>query len=77
MERRHIGWLLLALALCGCKKPGPARALAFPTQTGQLTARIHNFGFDLAHDTYNGISTAADGKVYYALSSEKRDQARE
>jgi hypothetical protein len=35
-----------------------------------LIARTYNSGFELAHDTYNGISTASDGKVYYVLSSE-------
>jgi len=35
-----------------------------------LTARIYNSGFELAHDTYNGLSTASDGKVYYVQSSE-------
>ena len=31
-------------------------------------------GFDRAHDTYNAISTASDGKVYYVLSSESIDK---
>ncbi len=36
----------------------------------RLTARTFNSGFALAHDTYNGISTASNGKIYYVLSSE-------
>ena len=36
----------------------------------RLTARIFNSGFELAHDTYNGMSTASDGKIYYVQSSE-------
>lgn len=35
-----------------------------------LTARRYYSGFPGAHDTYNALSTASDGKVYYVLSSE-------
>ena len=35
-----------------------------------LIARIHDSGFDLAHDTYNGMGAASDGRIYYVLSSE-------
>jgi hypothetical protein len=35
-----------------------------------LIARAYNSGFEQAHDTYNGISAASDGKIYYVLSSE-------
>jgi hypothetical protein len=38
-----------------------------------LTARVFNSGFCEAHDTYNGISSASDGKVYYALCSTSID----
>jgi hypothetical protein len=38
-----------------------------------LTARAFDSGFADAHDTYNGISVASDGKVYYVLSSERFD----
>jgi hypothetical protein len=40
-----------------------------PAQAG-LVARTHNSGFALAHDTYNGMGTASDGRIYYVLSSE-------
>lgn len=35
-----------------------------------LTAQRYYSGFELAHDTYNALSTASDGNVYYVLSSE-------
>jgi hypothetical protein len=38
-----------------------------------LTAQAYNSGFALAHDTYNGISTGSDGKIYYVLSTEPHD----
>jgi len=39
----------------------------------RLTARTYNSGFEQAHDTYNGMGVASDGKIYYVLSSEKYD----
>lgn len=38
-----------------------------------LSAKTYNSGFPLAHDTYNAISTASDGKIYYVLSSQSID----
>lgn len=35
-----------------------------------LTAGRHYSGFPLAHDTYNALSVASDGQIYYVLSSE-------
>lgn len=35
-----------------------------------LIAKCYYSGFELAHDTYNAISAASDGKIYYVLSSE-------
>jgi len=40
---------------------------------GGLTVRTFNSGFREAHDTYNGISVASDGNVYYALCSTSID----
>jgi hypothetical protein len=40
-----------------------------------LVARVYDSGFADAHDTYNGIGTASDGRIYYVLSSEKHDVA--
>lgn len=41
---------------------------------GTLIAKRYYSGFELAHDTYNAISPASDGKIYYVLSSESIDQ---
>jgi hypothetical protein len=38
-----------------------------------LAAKTHNSGFPLAHDTYNGLSSASDGRIYYVLSAERHD----
>lgn len=41
----------------------------------KLIARTYNSGFKLAHDTYNGMGCASDGRIYYVLSSEVHDTA--
>ncbi len=65
--------LLLAVSACFLLSScGGGRA---PAPAGKLVARVHNSGFALAHDTYNGISAAGDGKIYYVLSSQTRDTA--
>ena len=38
-----------------------------------LTAKHYYSGFPDAHDTYNAISAASDGKIYYVLSSDRFD----
>jgi hypothetical protein len=43
------------------------------SQNNRLTAKKYNSGFSLAHDTYNAISAASDGKIYYVLSSQSID----
>ena len=44
------------------------------TQSHYLTAKRYYSGFELAHDTYNAISAASDGKIYYVLSSESYER---
>ena len=39
----------------------------------KLVAKTYNSGFSIAHDTYNAISAASDGKIYYVLSSQSID----
>jgi hypothetical protein len=38
---------------------------------GPLTASCFDSGFPEAHDTYNALSAASDGRLYYVLSSDK------
>ena len=48
-------------------------SLTEPNTSGsskRLVARTYNTGFELSHDTYNGLSAASDGKIYYVQSSE-------
>ena len=46
-----------------------------PQRSGRLAAHAYASGFALAHDTYNGISAASDGRIYYVLCSEQYDTA--
>jgi hypothetical protein len=57
--------LAAALHLRGAEEPPPRR----------LLARVFDSGFPDAHDSYNAIGVASDGKVYYVLSSERHDVA--
>jgi len=45
------------------------------TTPARLIARVYDSGFAEAHDTYNGIGVASDGRIYYVLSSERHDVA--
>jgi hypothetical protein len=40
-----------------------------------LISKTFDSGFEYAHDTYNAITVAGNGMVYYVLSSEKHDVA--
>lgn len=61
---------LLTLCLYGASDAvGPATAGAPKT----LTARAHDSGFSLSHDTWNGMGVGSDGRVYYVLCSASVD----
>jgi len=42
--------------------------------TKNIVAKTFNSGFAIAHDTYNGLSAASDGKMYYVLCSQSIDE---
>jgi hypothetical protein len=67
-------FLLSSLAGTGCtvvKEQSPGVSSSAPRR---LAARTFNSGFELAHDTYNGMCAASDGKIYYVLSSQSIDR---
>lgn len=69
--------VLIPMIMAGCsqqtqKQPG---VKTVSTPDARLTATIHNSGFEHSHDTYNGLSSASDGKIYYVLCSELMDLA--
>ena len=40
-------------------------------EVNHLSATTYNSGFQEAHDTYNALSAASDGNIYYVLSSDQ------
>jgi len=69
--------LFLGLVMTGCKqaaKPETETSVV-STPDAKLIATVYNSGFEHAHDTYNGISSASDGKIYYVLCSQLIDIA--
>jgi hypothetical protein len=62
-----VAWLIAGTML-GLGSDGPPPSSSGPL--GALRAEIHNSGFPPAHDTYNGLSAASDGKIYYVLSTD-------
>jgi len=65
----------LALAAAGlCVSCGDAR-LEAASDAHRLTASIIPSGFRDGHDSYNAISAASDGRIFYVLSSEKPEVA--
>jgi hypothetical protein len=41
----------------------------------RLIAEVYDSGFAFAHDTYNGMGTGSDGRIYYVLCAEPYDVA--
>ncbi len=62
--------LSMGLLLAGCSAGGAGTIKKSPSPSAKLVARTYNSGFELAHDTYNGMGTGSDGRIYYVLSSE-------
>jgi hypothetical protein len=78
MKRPH--WLLLAAlsaagvaALNGCSASGERRPEGAMPAAKRIIAHAYDSGFPLSHDSYNAISVASDGNVYYVLSTESVD----
>jgi hypothetical protein len=64
-----VGAGLAMLMSCTLKPPAAETA----AHAGRIIARIHESGFPPSHDTYNGMGTGSDGKIYYVLCSELPD----
>jgi hypothetical protein len=73
MKSRIIFAILIATMVTGCSNVNNQEKQTLGEK--QLTATSYFSGFDLAHDTYNAISAASNGKIYYVLSSQPYDVA--
>jgi hypothetical protein len=71
----HAATLVLGLIALnyGCGRIFGADIKMPTAPSGALIARACDSGFPQGHDTYNGLSSASDGKIYYVLSSEAFD----
>jgi hypothetical protein len=69
--------LLIGLVFQGCKQVAKpvTEASTVSTPDARIIATFYNSGFEYAHDTYNGISAASDGKIYYVLCSQLMEVA--
>jgi hypothetical protein len=77
MNARIVSTLAFLSLLLGCVEaaegaPPPRRPDPFQP-SHRLSARTWDSGFIDAHDTYNGMGTGSDGRIYYVLSSERYD----
>jgi len=63
--------------IISCNQPAKQETVEHAVSPAEkkIIATVYNSGFEHSHDTYNGISTASDGKVYYVLCSELMDVA--
>jgi len=69
--------LFLGLIASSCNQGSnpDTEAQVVSTHDARIIATVYNSGFEHAHDTYNGISSASDGKIYYVLCSQLIDVA--
>ena len=66
---------LCLLLWCDPAEPISAADVDRPSPSpSTLLARTYHSGFAEAHDTYNGLSAASNGRIYYVLCSEKFDE---
>ncbi len=79
MKKASIHYIAFALLLAGasCSSGDSEKSsqndTAAGARTAPLVAKHYYSGFELAHDTYNTVSAASDGRVYYCLSSQSID----
>ncbi|HUX94236.1 MAG TPA: hypothetical protein VMV47_00775 [Bacteroidales bacterium] len=75
--RLLISAICIAVAMIACNNPSSqdAETAKQPDPDKKIIATVYNSGFEHSHDTYNGLSTASDGKIYYVLCSELMDVA--
>ncbi|MBK5196362.1 MAG: hypothetical protein JJE08_10135, partial [Proteiniphilum sp.] len=68
--------LFLTLLLVQCGQQNKQSSPGGDTNENQpdsMIAKRYFSGFEDAHDTYNAITAASDGKIYYVLSSTRHD----
>lgn len=71
MNKIIVTVLCLGLVVMGCKPSANPEidASVESTPEAKLIAKVFNSGFKQGHATFNGVSSASDGKIYYVLST--------
>lgn len=71
MNKIIVTVLCLGLVIMGCKQSANPEidASVESTPGAKLIAKVFNSGFKQGHATFNGVSSASDGKIYYVLST--------
>ena len=73
-HRKITALLLPAFVLAASAQTQPLNVPDGKAYKGKkLIGKTYNSGFADAHDTYNGMGAASDGKIYYVLCSERYD----
>ena len=75
MPPKTLPFLLLSLAVLSSPRARTQAADSLNDVPKRIIARTYNSGFALAHDTYNGMGTGSDGRIYYVLCAEPYDVA--
>jgi len=73
---RFVLFATAAFMLAQCNQPAKQAGVKSDMaeeRSDSMIAKRYFSGFDDAHDTYNAISEASDGKIYYVLSSTRHD----
>lgn len=71
MKNSLISALVILIIGAGCADSNKKENMAtIQKEKKPLIAQRYYSGFPQAHDTYNAISAASDGKIYYVLSSQ-------
>jgi hypothetical protein len=74
MKNLFLSVLVILMLGAGCTNSNKKENMATTQKEKKpLIAQHYYSGFPLAHDTYNTITTASDGRVYYCLSSQSID----
>lgn len=78
MKRNYLIYILLVIALFTTQcvqqnKQTSNENNGTVNSTDTMIAKRYFSGFEDAHDTYNAITEASDGKIYYVLSSTRHD----
>ena len=62
--------MTLAVSLVLCSSSETVQSAPSCDSGPRLIAEVYDSGFPEAHDTYNGMGTGSDGKIYYVLSTQ-------